>query len=407
MNLEEQRAATLKAAQEIVDGAKSAGRDMTSEEVADVNKKFAEIDDLDAKIKAADESQRIASRIGDLAGAKGVKELGEDVATSLGEHFAKSVGAQGFASFKAGDRRTVAAPEFKAATDAQSTPGVFSPVLTQVDTNIVRGFRRPTVSNLLGTGTLTGNAVTYFVENPLIDGGFATVPELGLKPQMHFNAPTAVTDSLKKIAAWWDTSDEMIEDVAFWVSEINNRGLYELSLFEEQQLLNGDGKGSNLNGMLNRSGVQTETVAASGDAPQDAILRAATKVQTATGLTADALIINPLDYQNLRLNKDGNGQYFGGGYFQGEYGNGGILATPNVWGLNTVVSVAVPKGTAVVGALKQATTVYRKGGVRVESTNSDEGKFKTNVVTTRIEERIALAVRVPSAIVKVTLGAVA
>ena len=120
-----------------------------------------------------------------------------------------------------------------------------------------------------------------------------------------------------------------------------------------------------------------------------------------------ATAVNPLDYQNLRLNKDGNGQYFGGGYFQGEYGNGGILATPNVWGLNTVVSVAVPKGTAVVGALKQATTVYRKGGVRVESTNSDEGKFKTNVVTTRIEERIALAVRVPSAIVKVTLGAVA
>ena len=58
---------------------------------------------------------------------------------------------------------------------------------------------------------------------------------------------------------------------------------------------------------------------------------------------------------------------------------------------------------ANVGAFRAAATVYRKGGVRVESTNSDLGKFTKDIVTTRIEERIALAVRVPSAVVKVTL----
>ena len=47
--------------------------------------------------------------------------------------------------------------------------------------------------------------------------------------------------------------------------------------------------------------------------------------------------------------------------------------------------------------------MYRKGGVRVESTNSDQGKFTKDIVTTRIEERVALAVRIPAAVVKVTL----
>ena len=195
----------------------------------------------------------------------------------------------------------------------------------------------------------------------------------------------------------------MIEDLDFWVSEINNRGLYLLSMVEESQLISGDGTGSNVLGLLNRSGIQTELQAATGDNAQDAIFRALTKVQTATGLSADAIIINPADYQALRLSRDSNGQYFGGGFFSGEYGNGDVTFRPSLWGMNTVVSAAVPAKTVVVGALKAAATVYRKGGVRVESTNSDAGKFTKDIVTTRIEERIALAVRVPSAVVKVTL----
>ena len=128
-----------------------------------------------------------------------------------------------------------------------------------------------------------------------------------------------------------------------------------------------------------------------------------TKVQTATGMAADSIIINPVDYQALRLSKDANGQYYGGGFFSGLYGVGGIDFQPPIWGLKTVVSAAVAAKTVVVGALKPASTVYRKGGVRVESTNSDQGKFTKDIVTTRIEERLALAVRVPAAIVRTTL----
>jgi len=59
----------------------------------------------------------------------------------------------------------------------------------------------------------------------------------------------------------------------------------------------------------------------------------------------------------------------------------------------------------VVGAFEASTTVYRKGGVRVESTNSHSDDFTNNLITTRIEERVALANRIPAATVKVTLSA--
>ncbi|HLT10772.1 MAG TPA: phage major capsid protein, partial [Micromonosporaceae bacterium] len=250
------------------------------------------------------------------------------------------------------------------------------------------------------------NAISYLVEGAL-EGAFTTVAEAAAKPQLHVVDPTMVTDALKKIAGWIKVSDEMVEDLDFVMSEINNRLLYALGVFEEDQILGGNGTGQNLTGLLNRSGVQTELrgTVASGDTVADTIFRAITKVTTGSGLDADGLVINPADYQTLRLTKDLNGQYFGGGFFNGAYGNGGIQDQPNVWGLRTVITPAIAAGTVLVGAFQQSATVYRKGGVRVESTNSHGSDFTNNLVTIRAEERLALAVRRPTGLVKTTITA--
>jgi HK97 family phage major capsid protein len=406
VNPKEKLAALQKACQDIVNGAKAAERELTDEEVSLLETKSGEALELKGKIERSEKSAALMESIGGMKSeveATDTTPAGQ--AKSLGEHFAKAIGESGFASLKSRGR-TVEAPEFKANTDPNTVGSAFGAVVTDVDRTIVQAYRRPVVSDLLGVGTINGSAITYYVEGA-VEGAFATVAEGGQKPQIHVINPTAVTDALKKIAAWFDTSDEMIEDVPFMVSEINNRGTYLLSLAEEAQLLSGDGTGSNLTGLLNRSGVQVVTQASTGftgESAQDAVFRALTAVQTATGLTADGIIINPADYQALRLSKDANGQYFGGGFFSGEYGNGGLSFQPPLWGVPTVVSAAVPAKTVVVGAFKAAATVYRKGGVRVESTNSDLGKFTKNIVTTRIEERVALAARIPSAVVKVVLS---
>lgn len=404
--LKEQREGAVKAARDIAERAKADGRGLTAEEIETVNTHLDHVKGLDGQIANVKASGELMSAIAGLGVGDGFdpNPVGDSAekSRSLGEHFAKSVGAEGFMNLKSRGGFTVSSPEFKAATDPQTVPAGFAPALTEFDTSVVRTYRRPSVADLMSSGSLSGNAVTYFVEGA-VEGAFATVAENGQKPQLHIGDPTAVTDGLKKIAAWFDTSDEMAEDVPFWTSEVNNRGLYLLEMFKEAQLVSGDGTGTNIQGLLNRAGIQTETQAVAPDSAQDAIFRALTKVQTATGLSADGIIINPADYQALRLSRDGNGQYFGGGFFAGEYGNGGLTFQPPLWGVNTVVSAAVPAKTVVVGAFKAATTVYTKGGVRVESTNSDLGKFTKNIITTRIEQRMALAVRIPAAIVKVTV----
>lgn len=194
----------------------------------------------------------------------------------------------------------------------------------------------------------------------------------------------------------------MLADLDFLVSEINTRLLYQLSLIEEGQVLYGEGTGTDLEGVLERSGVQTGNATAGTLA--DEIFKSMTKVTTSSGLIPDGLVINPVDYEGLRLARDENGQYYGGGYFQNQYGAGAMSMQPSPWGLRTIVTPAVAQGTVVVGAFKQAATVYQKGGVRVEATNSDDKDFTKGQVTVRATKRLALAVRRPSGFLKLTIA---
>ena len=399
MGLKEQLAAAKKDAREYIDRLKADGHEVTDAELAEAKQKSDLVKELAGKVERQDA----------LKGFDGLGHVDEDPepirgAKSLGDHFVKSVGDQ--LRGKKGTRFSVAAEEFKAADDVHVTPSAFGPVLTQVDTNIVTGVRRRlVVADLFGLETVTGNAITYFVEGAL-EGDFQTVAENGQKPQLHFGDPTPVTEALKKIAGFTKESDEILEDLPWYVSVINGRLVYQLGLMEENQLLAGNGTGTNIRGVLNRSGIQTEAAADRND-NADAIFRAMTKVSTGSGLDADGIVIHPLDYQALRLKKDNNGQYMGGGFFAGEYGNGGITMQPPLWGQPTVVTPAIAQGTALVGSFKQAGAVLRKGGIRVESTNTNEDDFTNNRVTIRAEERANLAVRRPSAFVKITLSSAA
>lgn len=248
MNLKEKLIALQKSMQAIVKGAEASGRDLTDDEITDLEAKGAEALDLKAKIERGEKADAVRAQIkGFASDDEDESPVAPAAAKSLGEHFLKSAEADGGLGRLKSRGATIDAPEFKAATDVNTIGGSFGAILTDVDKNIVHGYRRPTVADVFGAGTLSGNAITYYIE-AAVEGNFATVAEGGQKPQIHIVNPTPVTETLEKIAAWWDNSDEMIEDAQFMVSEINQRGVYLLTLAEENQLLNGDGTGSNLSG---------------------------------------------------------------------------------------------------------------------------------------------------------------
>lgn len=394
--------------------ARAENRHLTDAESARYDELQPQLNKAKASLSRAEAHEREAaagSRPADTPAGLPDDEERRATARNLGEHFVNSVRDQ-LSNVDTGSRFTVAAPEFRnAAADVQVTDGTggnLGAVLTEVDTTIVTGVRRPmTIEDLCDSGTISGQAITYFVEGAM-EGDFTTVAENAQKPQLHFVNPTPVTDALKKIAGFIKESDEIIEDLPFLVSAINGRLLYQLDLFTENQLLNGNGTGTNLRGLLQRSGIQAlgETTDKIGD-NADKLFEAITKVSTGAGLPADGIVINPVDYMAFRLKKDANQQYMGGGFFSGQYGNGQVVEEPPLWAKRTVVTPAIAAGTVLVGAFRASSTVYTKGGTRVEATNSNENDFTNNRVTIRAERRKALAVRRPAALVKVTLGTAA
>ena len=351
MKLKEKRAGLVKEANDLVAERKSAGAELSAEDRTKLQGLIDQVKGIDKDLEDIAKGAELKSALEGLGSTETGTEIkgdgtgGDGKATeakSLGDYFVKSIGDNASVLSVRGGKFD--AGEFKAPATQTTTWPAGVPILTDYDKTIVQARReRPTIADLCGSGTISGNAISYFVEAAM-QGGFATVAEGGAKPQISFDNPTAVVDALKKIAGWIDMTDEFIEDLGFLKSEIDTRLLYQLTMFEEAQLLSGNGTGQNLLGIRNRSGVQVQAAPTDAADNADAVFQAMTKVSTATSLTADALVIHPLDYQEFRLSKDGNGQYFGGGYFQGQYGNGSVLENPNLWGLRTVVTTAATQG---------------------------------------------------------------
>ena len=70
MDLKAQRAAALKTAEDIINGAKAAARDLTSDEQATVSAKFADIRSLDERIASAKGSDDLMREIEGLGAPK-------------------------------------------------------------------------------------------------------------------------------------------------------------------------------------------------------------------------------------------------------------------------------------------------------------------------------------------------
>ena len=350
----------------------------------DLQNAITAVKNVQAQIDAADEAEALMKGLEKPVEEKADKEVEEKtMPRTLGENFVEAIKNQ-----QIGKKFDLNVPAFKAATDTQTSPAGAVDFATTFDKTVVEAARVPlVVRDLFGAENISGSTLVYLVEGAM-QGAPAVTAEGAEKPQIHFADPTPKTVSLAKIACHIKESDEYINDYPFLASAINGRLLYELGLVEQNKLVTD---------LLGTSGIQTGTYAANATASNiaDAILQAAMDVQNSSGFAADAILINPADWYTLRVGKDGEDRYYGGGYFGGQ-------SVQNLWGINVCVSPAVAAGTIVVGAYKTCASVVQNGGVSVEAVNTNEDDFVKNLMTIRAEERLALAVRRPAGFKKLT-----
>jgi HK97 family phage major capsid protein len=268
-------------------------------------------------------------------------------------------------------------------------------VVPDVRPGIIPGStRRLVLADLFAVGTTESNLISYMQETAFTNAA-DTVAEGAAKPEATLTF-AAVSDPVRKTAHWLPVTEEMLEDVPQIRSYIDARLRLGIELTEEDQLLNGTTTAPDIVGIRNRAGLGTPiAVGAAPDTGADAIFRQIAALFNSTGLMPDGIVMNPVSWQAMQLMKLESGEYVGDGPF-------GRPVAPTLWGLPVAVTTVMPAGVALVGAFKTAAQIFRKGGIRVEATNSHADFFIKNLVAIRAEERLALAVYRPAAFGEVT-----
>lgn len=385
---EAEKAAAVKAAEEIVTKIESEGRKPTETERGQLKDLTTEAHKWNEKIKTEKENRELHEHIAALGNSvTEPKSEADPKIRTVGDAFVKSEAFQalmhrgtsgkfstgpielpafgavsGVVSEDAGDNADMFLP--------QRIPGILEPV--EVPLGLTDLFPTATVSN--------GNSV-LLVRETVTTNAAATVAERGPKPASNIQFATE-TATLSKIATVIKVSTEMLEDEESMRTYLNNR----LSLFVRQeredqfaaQLL-AQAESLGLAGLIG------------GDNLFDSILAGAVQVFRNGGLPADAVAMTMLDWATLLATKDLDGRYFSGGPF--------AVADQRMWGrYRVVITERLGDGNIVVGAFRAGGTIWRKrGGVTVEATNSNEDDFLNNLTAIRAEERATLFLQRPEA----------
>ncbi len=260
------------------------------------------------------------------------------------------------------------------------------------------------VAALFAQGATDSPIISYSKETAWNDNS-AAVAEGAIKP---LSDASVLRNAVQvgKIANTMKVTDEMVQDVPQMMSFLNQRLVFGVQRQEEAQLISGTGYPGVL-GLLGQTGLAPSIAAATASANPtqalDAIYQQVTHIRYVQFMEPDACLINPVDWQNIRLAKDKNGQYYAGGPFTGAYGNGGFSNVDSLWGLRMVQTTAAPLGAPIVGDFQQGGQIFRRQGITVEMTNSNEDDFRHNLIMVRAEERLALAIWRPGAFGQVTI----
>jgi HK97 family phage major capsid protein len=105
------------------------------------------------------------------------------------------------------------------------------------------------------------------------------------------------------------------------------------------------------------------------------------------------VVLHPANFEAIRLAKASGGEYL--------LGDPLSAGQPTLMGAPIHLSTDVPLGTGLIMDARELATVYGRTPITVEyGTVNDQ--FQRNIVSIRAEERLAFAVKRPSAAVSVT-----
>lgn len=278
----------------------------------------------------------------------------------------------------------------------------------QFDPMVPRAQRTTRVRDLFPVANTSANLIDYFRVlgfSTGADNRGAAAPvadysggNFGLKPKSSLTFQPAQAP-VRTIAHWEAAHRNVLADEPQLQATIDNELLYGLALAEDDQILNGDGTGENLLGILVTPGIQTYLQSSNtGDRMSDALRRSAT-LSVLANFPGTGFVLHPFDWEQIELQKaTGDGQYM-------LVTNFAVGASTTIWRQPVVETPAMAENTWLTGAFGLGAQLYDRQVANVRIAEQHADFFVRNAVAILAEERLALAVKRPESFVKGTFTA--
>lgn len=272
----------------------------------------------------------------------------------------------------------------------QNQPLVPSDRLTGIINNPNRVL---TIRDVLPVGRTSSNLIEFTKENVFTDNAgpqYSSPAFENVTKNESGITFTLESSAVVTLAHFIPVSRQVLDDSPQLESYVNSRLLFGLKLEEEDQLLNGAGTSGNLGGLLKAGNFTAYNRAATGDTKLDTLRRAITQCQLSE-FTADTIVLNPADWEEIELTKATDSQYILANPLQ--------MIGPTLWGKRVIPTNSIASGTFLVGAMSMGAQVWDRMDAAVQISFEDGDNFKKNMATLLAEERLALTVYRPAAFV--------
>lgn len=256
---------------------------------------------------------------------------------------------------------------------------------------VVDAVTRPVQITQVIPSSPTSQAAIVYMEETTLTLNAAEVAEGGAFAESAFEL-TERSSTVRKIAHFVPATDEQLEDEPSAGGYLDRRMRFGLEQRLDTQILQGDGIAPNLEGILNKVGIQTYALA--GEPALDAIHKGITLVNVTGRAVASAIMIHSNDWQAIRLVRTADGIY--------------ILGPPTevgprtLWGLPVVINQVNTENTALVGDFANFVELRIKRGVTVKVSDSHDDFFIKGKQAIRADMRAALPIYRAAAFCTVT-----
>lgn len=410
-------------AQEIVDGAKAAGRNLTDEEHEQAAALMGQVMQLGEQAKDAERDAELKRQLGELFDGVKETEATSDAAGAnrtiadqfLSDPAIKAWHAEiakgghvpersridspivrvkgGFGLWGRKELITGLADDSAGAFVVPQDTGIYEPIgrypLLMRDLISVRQTTSDTVEFVRQTKHVSEAAPT--AEANVKEYSGATGEIEGRKPQGQMNFER-VQATVKTIAVWVGATKRALADASQIRGIIDQELREDLAAELELQILTGDGVGENFAGVENTAG----TLLQAFNIDILTTTRQAITTLMVTGRQMPtAWVFHPTDWETVELIQDANNRYYHGGPLE--------MGPARLWGVPVAQSFFITPGTAWLGNWRKA-VLWDRQQTTISMTDSHEDWFVRNMVAILGELRAAFALVRPSAFVETELA---